>query len=73
MRGCLQFIALSGWQGCILTRTVESNQSGRFDSNEFVADSFRNKIAQGLRTTTYLDKEVVLPPLSPDLSPNENN
>ncbi|GFW11825.1 tigger transposable element-derived protein 4 [Trichonephila clavipes] len=29
-----------GRQGCVLTRTVESNQGGRFDSNESVVDSF---------------------------------
>ncbi|GFV84697.1 uncharacterized protein TNCV_4296791 [Trichonephila clavipes] len=29
-----------GRQGCVLARTVESNQGGRFDSNESVADSF---------------------------------
>ncbi|GFW59845.1 hypothetical protein TNCV_2917271 [Trichonephila clavipes] len=27
-------------QGCVLARTVESSQGGRFDSNESVADSF---------------------------------
>ncbi|GFX31647.1 transposable element Tcb1 transposase [Trichonephila clavipes] len=29
-------------QGCVLARTVESNQGGRFDVNESVADSFRS-------------------------------
>ncbi|GFW42751.1 hypothetical protein TNCV_473411 [Trichonephila clavipes] len=33
--------ALDGREGCILTWTVESNQGGRFDGNEFVVDSFR--------------------------------
>ncbi|GFT15936.1 hypothetical protein TNCV_3315031 [Trichonephila clavipes] len=40
--GVSRFNALCGRQGCILTRTVESNQSGRFDGNESVADSFRS-------------------------------
>ncbi|GFW60902.1 hypothetical protein TNCV_4871131 [Trichonephila clavipes] len=31
-------------QGCILARTVESNQGGRFNGNESVADSFRNDL-----------------------------
>ncbi|GFV44975.1 hypothetical protein TNCV_615651 [Trichonephila clavipes] len=31
-----------GRQGCVLARTVESNQGGRFDGNESVADSFRS-------------------------------
>ncbi|GFT78512.1 hypothetical protein TNCV_3494961 [Trichonephila clavipes] len=29
-------------QGCVLARTVESNQGGRFDGNESVVDSFRS-------------------------------
>ncbi|GFS94498.1 hypothetical protein TNCV_2015111 [Trichonephila clavipes] len=29
-----------GRQGCVLARTVESNQGGRFDGNESVEDSF---------------------------------
>ncbi|GFV83467.1 hypothetical protein TNCV_982301 [Trichonephila clavipes] len=29
-----------GRQGCVLARTVESNQGNRFDGNESVADSF---------------------------------
>ncbi|GFW43613.1 hypothetical protein TNCV_4769651 [Trichonephila clavipes] len=40
--GASRFNALYGRQGCILTWTVESNQGGRFDGNEFVADSFRS-------------------------------
>ncbi|GFT12354.1 retrovirus-related Pol polyprotein from transposon TNT 1-94 [Trichonephila clavipes] len=40
--GASRFTALYGRQGCILTRTVESNQGGRFDGNEFVADLFRS-------------------------------
>ncbi|GFV89204.1 hypothetical protein TNCV_4914031 [Trichonephila clavipes] len=31
-----------GRQGCVLAWTVESNQGGRFDGNESVADSFRS-------------------------------
>ncbi|GFV55539.1 hypothetical protein TNCV_2573791 [Trichonephila clavipes] len=31
-----------GRQGCVLAQTVESNQDGRFDGNESVADSFRS-------------------------------
>ncbi|GFT48900.1 hypothetical protein TNCV_2771151 [Trichonephila clavipes] len=31
-----------GRQGCVLARTVEFNQVGRFDGNESVADSFRS-------------------------------
>ncbi|GFW36836.1 retrovirus-related Pol polyprotein from transposon 412 [Trichonephila clavipes] len=38
--GCVGFNRPDGRQGCVLTRTVESNQGGRFDSNESVADSF---------------------------------
>ncbi|GFU73353.1 transposable element Tcb2 transposase [Trichonephila clavipes] len=38
--GCVGFNGPDGRQGCVLTRTVESNQGGRFDSNESVADSF---------------------------------
>ncbi|GFX91078.1 hypothetical protein TNCV_5107081 [Trichonephila clavipes] len=40
--GASRFVALPDRQGCILTRTVESNQGGRFDGDEFVADSFRS-------------------------------
>ncbi|GFW68538.1 hypothetical protein TNCV_3300801 [Trichonephila clavipes] len=29
-------------KGCVLAQTVESNQGGRFDGNESVADSFRS-------------------------------
>ncbi|GFX16577.1 hypothetical protein TNCV_23481 [Trichonephila clavipes] len=36
----IEFNALYGRQGCIPTRTVESNQGGRIDGNEFVADFF---------------------------------
>ncbi|GFU66314.1 hypothetical protein TNCV_3642371 [Trichonephila clavipes] len=43
--GASKFIAISGRQGCIIARTVESNQSGRFGSNEFVGDSFRSSAA----------------------------
>ncbi|GFT26193.1 hypothetical protein TNCV_1544051 [Trichonephila clavipes] len=38
--GASQFIALSGRQGCILTRTVESNQSGRFDTPTHPRENF---------------------------------
>ncbi|GFV84587.1 hypothetical protein TNCV_2482011 [Trichonephila clavipes] len=38
--GASRFNEPDGRQGCVLTRTVESNQGGRFDSNESVADSF---------------------------------
>ncbi|GFW63282.1 hypothetical protein TNCV_3476981 [Trichonephila clavipes] len=38
--GCVGFNGPDGRQGGVLTRTVESNQGGRFDSNESVADSF---------------------------------
>ncbi|GFV37425.1 hypothetical protein TNCV_4347791 [Trichonephila clavipes] len=31
-----------GRQGCVLARNVESNQGGRFDGNESVADYFRS-------------------------------
>ncbi|GFW52757.1 transposable element Tcb1 transposase [Trichonephila clavipes] len=64
-----QLIALSGWQGCILTRTVESNQSGIFDSNGIVADSFRrdkfntkNKVGKSQKwdTTSVDDKRMKL-------------
>ncbi|GFY32555.1 hypothetical protein TNCV_673101 [Trichonephila clavipes] len=39
--GASRFNGLYGRQGCILTRTVESNQGGRLDGNESAADSFR--------------------------------
>ncbi|GFW17773.1 hypothetical protein TNCV_1133731 [Trichonephila clavipes] len=38
--GASRFNEPDGRQGCVLARTVESNQGGRFDSNESVADSF---------------------------------
>ncbi|GFW41051.1 hypothetical protein TNCV_414601 [Trichonephila clavipes] len=38
--GASRFNEPDGRKGCVLTRTVESNQGGRFDSNESVADSF---------------------------------
>ncbi|GFT68412.1 transposon Ty3-I Gag-Pol polyprotein [Trichonephila clavipes] len=38
--GCVGFNGPDGRQGCVLPRTVESNQGGRFDSNESAADSF---------------------------------
>ncbi|GFU82560.1 hypothetical protein TNCV_4154301 [Trichonephila clavipes] len=31
-----------GRQDCVLARTVESNQGGRFDGNDSVVDSFRS-------------------------------
>ncbi|GFT57702.1 hypothetical protein TNCV_1851421 [Trichonephila clavipes] len=40
--GASRFNEPSGQQGCVLARTVESNQGGRFDGNETVADSFRS-------------------------------
>ncbi|GFW85204.1 hypothetical protein TNCV_3249441 [Trichonephila clavipes] len=40
--GASRFNVLYGRQGCVLERTVESNQGGRFDGNESVADSFRS-------------------------------
>ncbi|GFU04996.1 hypothetical protein TNCV_1290901 [Trichonephila clavipes] len=38
----LRFYGPYGRQGCVLAWTVESNQGGRFDGNESVADSFRS-------------------------------
>ncbi|GFU78310.1 transposon Tf2-9 polyprotein, partial [Trichonephila clavipes] len=38
--GASRFNEPNGRQGCVLAQTVESNQGGRFDSNESVADSF---------------------------------
>ncbi|GFX24786.1 hypothetical protein TNCV_4488771 [Trichonephila clavipes] len=38
--GASRFNEPDGRQGCVLARIVESNQGGRFDSNEYVADSF---------------------------------
>ncbi|GFW78680.1 transposon Tf2-6 polyprotein [Trichonephila clavipes] len=38
--GASRFNEPDGRQGCVLAQTVESNQGGRFDSNESVADSF---------------------------------
>ncbi|GFT54295.1 hypothetical protein TNCV_2467911 [Trichonephila clavipes] len=40
--GASRFNEPHGRQGCVLARTVEPNQSGRFDGNESVADSFRS-------------------------------
>ncbi|GFS48839.1 hypothetical protein TNCV_3025561 [Trichonephila clavipes] len=40
--GASRFNGPYGRQGCVLARTVESNQGGRFDGNESVADSFRS-------------------------------
>ncbi|GFT40625.1 uncharacterized protein TNCV_3007991 [Trichonephila clavipes] len=40
--GASRFNGPYGRQGCVLVRTVESNQGGRFDGNESVADSFRS-------------------------------
>ncbi|GFY14964.1 hypothetical protein TNCV_235141 [Trichonephila clavipes] len=37
-----RFNALYGRQGCILTRTVESNQDDRFDDNESGVVSFKS-------------------------------
>ncbi|GFW59223.1 hypothetical protein TNCV_2781541 [Trichonephila clavipes] len=42
--GCVGLNGPDGRQGCVLTRTVESNQGGRLDSNESVADSFRSDL-----------------------------
>ncbi|GFT59385.1 hypothetical protein TNCV_1183511 [Trichonephila clavipes] len=41
-----------GWQGCVLARTVESNQGGRFDGNKSVADSFRS-VAVNFKTHVH--------------------
>ncbi|GFV94671.1 hypothetical protein TNCV_3863941 [Trichonephila clavipes] len=38
--GASRFNEPDGRQGCVLAWTVESNQGGRFDSNESVSDSF---------------------------------
>ncbi|GFS82406.1 uncharacterized protein TNCV_1212901 [Trichonephila clavipes] len=40
--GASRFNGPYGRQGCVLARTVESNQGGRFDGNESVVDSFRS-------------------------------
>ncbi|GFY03874.1 hypothetical protein TNCV_1196541 [Trichonephila clavipes] len=40
--GASRFNGPYGRQDCVLARTVESNQGGRFDGNESVADSFRS-------------------------------
>ncbi|GFT69303.1 hypothetical protein TNCV_3499881 [Trichonephila clavipes] len=42
--GCVEVQRRTLWPaaGCVLARTVESNQGGRFDGNESVADSFRS-------------------------------
>ncbi|GFX88763.1 hypothetical protein TNCV_1558081 [Trichonephila clavipes] len=40
--GASRFNGPYGRQGCVLARTFESNQGGRFDGNESVADSFRS-------------------------------
>ncbi|GFT67029.1 transposase [Trichonephila clavipes] len=40
--GATRFNILYGRKGCVLARTVESNQGGRFDGKECVADSFRS-------------------------------
>ncbi|GFT50172.1 hypothetical protein TNCV_3622291 [Trichonephila clavipes] len=42
--GASRFNGPYGRQGCVLARTVESNQGGRFDGNESVADSFRSGV-----------------------------
>ncbi|GFV61924.1 hypothetical protein TNCV_4107281 [Trichonephila clavipes] len=42
--GEVMFNGPYGRQGCVLARTVESNQGGRFDGNESVADSFRSGV-----------------------------
>ncbi|GFU65690.1 retrovirus-related Pol polyprotein from transposon TNT 1-94 [Trichonephila clavipes] len=42
--GASRFTGPNGQQGCVLARTVESNQGGRFDGNESVADSFRSGV-----------------------------
>ncbi|GFU58154.1 hypothetical protein TNCV_696671 [Trichonephila clavipes] len=42
--GCVGFNGPDGRQGCVLTRTVESNQGSRLDGNESVADSFRSDL-----------------------------
>ncbi|GFT78525.1 hypothetical protein TNCV_2085701 [Trichonephila clavipes] len=40
--GASRFNGPDGRQGCVLARTVESNQGCRFDGNESAADSFRS-------------------------------
>ncbi|GFX44536.1 hypothetical protein TNCV_4713621 [Trichonephila clavipes] len=47
--GCVGFNGPDGRQGCVLTQTVESNQGGRFDSNQSVADSFPS-VAVGFKS-----------------------
>ncbi|GFX44239.1 hypothetical protein TNCV_4120351 [Trichonephila clavipes] len=42
-----------GRQGCVLAWTVESNQGGRFDGNESVADSFRSGALKRTLKRTY--------------------
>ncbi|GFT33447.1 hypothetical protein TNCV_3045541 [Trichonephila clavipes] len=46
------FNGLYGRQSCVLARTVESNQGGRFDGNESIADSFQSAAVSFKSTDT---------------------
>ncbi|GFT11568.1 hypothetical protein TNCV_2523801 [Trichonephila clavipes] len=66
--GCVGFNGPDGQQGCVLTQTVESNQGGRFNSNESAADSFPSG-AVGFKSWSARILEAFLPLTSARKSP----
>ncbi|GFU19502.1 hypothetical protein TNCV_4371741 [Trichonephila clavipes] len=64
--GASRFIEPYGRQGCVLARTVESNQGGRFDGNESIADFFLKWCEESINAALIEEQNVKLNQIAND-------